>query len=56
VRATWWQERQDDVMDGFLVEPQTMVEPGLRGRRVMSSDWQRLHRVRGVSSGSPENH
>jgi hypothetical protein len=22
VRATWWQEQQDEVMDGFLVEPQ----------------------------------
>jgi hypothetical protein len=22
VRAAWWQERQDEVMDGFLVEPQ----------------------------------
>jgi hypothetical protein len=22
----------------------------------MSSDWRRLHRVRGVSGGSPENH
>jgi hypothetical protein len=32
------------------------VEPGLRGSRVMSGDWRRLHCVRGVSSGSPENH
>jgi hypothetical protein len=32
------------------------VEPRLRGSRVMSDDWRRLHRVRGVSSGSPENH
>jgi hypothetical protein len=22
VWAAWWQERQDEVMDGFLVEPQ----------------------------------
>jgi hypothetical protein len=22
VRAAWWQEQQDKVMDGFLVEPQ----------------------------------
>jgi hypothetical protein len=22
----------------------------------MSGDWRRLHRVRGISSGSPENH
>jgi hypothetical protein len=34
----------------------TKVELGLRGRRVMSDDWRRLHRVRGVCSGSPENH
>jgi hypothetical protein len=34
----------------------TKVEPGLRGSRVMSGDWRRLHQVRGVSSGSPENH
>jgi hypothetical protein len=34
----------------------TKVEPGLCGSRVMSGDWRRLHRVCGVSSGSPENH
>jgi hypothetical protein len=34
----------------------TKVDPGLRGSQVMSGDWQRLHRVRGVSGGSPENH
>jgi hypothetical protein len=34
----------------------TKVEPGLRGSRVMSGDCRRLHRVRGVCSGSPENH
>jgi hypothetical protein len=33
----------------------TKVESGLRGSRVMSGDWRRLHRVRGVCSGSPEN-
>jgi hypothetical protein len=33
----------------------TKVEPGLRGSRVMSGDWSRLHQVRGVSDGSPEN-
>jgi hypothetical protein len=32
----------------------TKVEPGLRGSRVRSGDWRRLHRVRGVSSGSLE--
>jgi hypothetical protein len=34
----------------------TKVEPGLRGSQVMSGDWRRLHRVRGVSGGSPEIH
>jgi hypothetical protein len=34
----------------------TKVEPGLRGRRVMSGDWRRLHQVCGVFGGSPENH
>jgi hypothetical protein len=34
----------------------TKVEPGQRGSRVMSGDWRRLHRVCGVSGGSPENH
>jgi hypothetical protein len=34
----------------------TKVKLGLRGSRVMSGDWRRLHRVRGVSGGSPENH
>jgi hypothetical protein len=32
------------------------VEPGLRGSQVMSGDWRRLHQVRGVSGGSPENY
>jgi hypothetical protein len=34
----------------------TKVEPGLRGSRVMSGDWRRLHRDHVVSSGSLENH
>jgi hypothetical protein len=34
----------------------TKVEPGLRGSQVMSGDWWRLHQVRGVCGGSPENH
>jgi hypothetical protein len=34
----------------------TKVESGLRGSPIMIGDWRRLHRVRGVSSGSPENH
>jgi hypothetical protein len=32
------------------------VEPGPCGSQVMSGDWRRLHRVRGVSGGSPESH
>jgi hypothetical protein len=34
----------------------TKVESGLRGSRVMSGNWRRLHRVRKVSSSSLENH
>jgi hypothetical protein len=34
----------------------TKVEPGLCGSQVMSGDWRRLHQVRGVYGGSPENH
>jgi hypothetical protein len=34
----------------------TKVEPGLRGSQVMSGNWRRLHQVREVCGGSPENH
>jgi hypothetical protein len=34
----------------------TKVERGLLGSRVKSGNWRRLHQVRGVSGGSPENH
>jgi hypothetical protein len=34
----------------------TKVEPGLRGSRVMSGDWRRLHRVQEVFGDSLENH
>jgi hypothetical protein len=34
----------------------TKDDPGLRGSQVMSGDWRRLHQVRGVCGGSPENH
>jgi hypothetical protein len=34
----------------------TKVESGHRGSEVMSGDWQRLHQVRRVCGGSPENH
>jgi hypothetical protein len=34
----------------------TKIEPGLRGSPVMSGDWRMVHRVRGVSGGSLENH
>jgi hypothetical protein len=56
VRAAWWHEHQDEVMDVSWLSLQTKVELGLRGSRVMSGDWWRLHRVRGVSGGSPKNH
>jgi hypothetical protein len=28
VRAAWWHEQQDEVVDGFLVEPQNQGRPG----------------------------
>jgi hypothetical protein len=28
VRAAWWHEQQDEVMDGFLVEPQNQGRVG----------------------------
>jgi hypothetical protein len=34
----------------------TRVKLRLRGSLVISGDWRRLHRVRVVASGSPENH
>jgi hypothetical protein len=34
----------------------TKVEPGLGGSQVISGDWWRLHQVREVCGGSPENH
>jgi hypothetical protein len=34
----------------------TKVESVLCGSRVISGDWRRLHRVCGISGGSPENH
>jgi hypothetical protein len=39
-----------------LLSHKKKVEPGLCGSQVMSGDWRKLHQVRGVSSGSPENH
>jgi hypothetical protein len=40
----------------FWLSHKTKVEPGLRGSQVMSGDWRRLHQVREVCGGSPENH
>jgi hypothetical protein len=34
----------------------TKVELRIRGSRVMSGDWRRLHQVHGVCGGSQENH
>jgi hypothetical protein len=47
VRAAWWHEQQDEVMDGFLVEPQnqgrsgTMWEPSHEWRlaKATLSSW-----------------
>jgi hypothetical protein len=49
---------KNDKMNSWMVSwlsLKTKVEPGLRGSRVMSGDWRRLQRVRGVPGGSPEN-
>jgi hypothetical protein len=40
----------------FWLSHKTKVMLGLRGSQVMSGDWRRLHQVRGVCGGSPENH
>jgi squalene cyclase len=56
VRAAWWQERQDEVENGFLVEPQNQGRAWTSGSQVRSGDWRRLHQVRGVCGRSPENH
>jgi hypothetical protein len=50
---------KNDKMKSWMVSwlsLKTKVELGLHRSQVMSGDWRRLHRVRGVSSGSPENH
>jgi hypothetical protein len=54
VRAARWHEQQDEVMNDFFVEPQNQGQAGTTWEP--SHYWWRLHRVRGVSSGSPENH
>jgi hypothetical protein len=38
VQATWWHEQQDDVMDGFLVEPQNQGRAGTTWEP--SHEWQ----------------
>jgi hypothetical protein len=50
---------KNDKMESLTVSwlsLKTKVKPGLRGSRVMSGNWRRLHRVRWVSGGSLENH
>jgi hypothetical protein len=56
VRAAWWHEQLDEDMDGFLVEPQNQGRAGTTWEPSHEWDWRRVHRVCGVSSGSPENH
>jgi hypothetical protein len=56
VHAAWWQVQQDEVMDGFLVEPQN------QGRD--RTTWELSHELQlaeatpssRVCGGSPENH
>jgi hypothetical protein len=35
VRAAWWHEQQDEVVDGFLVEPQNQGRAG--------TSWEPIH-------------
>jgi hypothetical protein len=43
-------------VDGFLVEPQNQGRAGTSWEPSHEGDWRRLHQVRGVCGGSPENH
>jgi hypothetical protein len=67
VRGTWWpagstagrmvaRTARSSQWTVSWLSHKTKVEPGLRGRQVMSGDWRRLHQVRGVCGGSSENH
>jgi hypothetical protein len=38
VRAAWWQEQRDEIVDGFLVEPQNQGRAG--------STWEPSHEWR----------
>jgi hypothetical protein len=38
VRTTWWQDQQDEVVDGFLVEHQNQVQDG--------TTWEPSHECR----------
>jgi hypothetical protein len=38
VRAAWWHEQQDEVMDGFLVEPQNQGRAGTTWKP--SNEWR----------------
>jgi hypothetical protein len=58
VRAAWWQEKKDEVMYSFLVEPQNQGRAGMTWWPSHKWDWHgpwRLHRVREVCGGSPQN-
>jgi hypothetical protein len=56
VRAAWWHEQQDEVMDGFLVDPENQGQAGTTWEP--SHEWRLVEATLscGVSSGSPENH
>jgi hypothetical protein len=40
VRAAWWQEKQDEVVYGFLVEPQNQGRAGTTWRPSHEWDWR----------------
>jgi hypothetical protein len=47
VRAAWWQEQRDEVVDGFLVEPQNQGRAG--------TTWERSHEWR-LAKATPSSH
>jgi hypothetical protein len=39
VWTAWWQEKQDEVVYGFLVEPQNQDRAGMMWQRSQEWDW-----------------
>jgi hypothetical protein len=56
VRARWWHEQQDEVVDGLLVKPQNQGQA--RTMWELSHEWSLAEATPSsrVSGGSPENH